>query len=666
MPELSVSLCATWLVALVATVATGLFAERYKSQAAVTAILINAVVTSIPAVLAITRGTIELQIDAGLLIGDLALRIDGLSAWFILLVNFSTLMGAVYGMGYMKQYTGQPRNLSLHWSLFVVFHLSMVWVCMVQNSLAFLIVWEIMSLSSMLLVMFEHHKPETVRAGINYLIQMHIGVIFLTIAFLWVYFEQQSFDFEAIGTYFSQTPPVWLFLLFFTGFGIKAGFIPLHTWLPHAHPAAPSHVSGVMSGVIVKMGIYGILRVVSLVATPSLLRYGEIVLTLSILTALYGILNSAVHRDIKKMLAFCTIENMGIIGIGIGVGMIGQSLNTPLMMLAGYGGALLHTLNHSLFKSLLFFASGNIYTATHTRNMEHLGGLIKKMPVTAVAFLTGAMAIGGLPPFNGFISEFMIYSGLIAGIQSQAPETSTLMTAGIAGLAMAGGLSLITFTKTFGIVFLGVPRRALPHEPKEVSWLMLLPLLAIMIPVVIVGLFPGLLFVPLMSAVAVFSPHQPLDQIALTTLPLLTRVGLVSGFFILLVLLILFVRKLATNPAGTTYSQTWGCGYTAPMPSMQYTGKSFSKNLAKLFSLIAIEDKSYKEISASNIFPRHRTFKSRYLELFESRIFDKAISQMLQFFNLFLFIHNGRVQSYILYGIFFIVLILAGTMLNLI
>ncbi len=665
MMEISGWLSSTWLVAITAIVTIPVLKVRLKSWFATLTILVSSIITSAIAIMAIESNGIETFLPAGRFFGEIPLRIDGLSAWFILIVNFTSLMGALYGVGYMKRYQDQPRNLSFHWSLFVIFHLSMVWVCMVQHSLAFLIFWEIMSLTSMLLVMFEHQKADTLKAGINYLIQMHLGVALLTVAFIWIYASRQSFDFREIALFFDNNPSLLLFFLFFAGFGIKAGFIPFHTWLPYAHPAAPSHVSGVMSGVIVKMGIYGILRIVSYLSTASLLLIGEIILTISVFSALYGILNASVHRDIKKMLAFCTIENIGIIGIGIGVGMVGKSTGNPYIMLAGFGGALLHTLNHSLFKSLLFFTAGNIYKMTHTRNMEHLGGLIRQMPFTAVAFLVGALAIGGLPPFNGFVSEFLIYSGLIEGIKSSSPEISTLMILSIAGLAMAGGLSLITFSKTFGIVFLGNPRRQLADQPVEVSGLMQAPVILILALIVAIGLAPGLLLRPLMSALIPLGQPGVSIESDVSVFTQLNLVGLASGFFILLVIAILLLKRFFTHDARVDVSPTWGCGYVAPEAGMQYTGKSFSKSLAKLFSMVAIEEKKYKEISAGNIFPKKRTYIARYNEFFETIIIDKALRSLLSFFNLFLFIHNGRIQTYILYGFFFILLVLAGSVLNL-
>ena len=445
--------------------------SRMKSALSFILVLINAIATSVPAIQSLTGNTMEIHLNGISFFNDILLKTDALSAWFILIINLTCINGALYGIGYMKPYEEQKGNSSLHWILFVIFHSSMLWICLLQHGLAFLIAWEIMSLSSLLLVMFEHTKTDVLKTGVNYLVQMHIAVVFLSIAFIWIYFSEGTFDFNAIASFFYHHRAGRLFLLFFLGFGIKAGFIPLHTWLPHAHPAAPSHISGVMSGVIVKMGIYGIFRVLTYLQTD-LLRIGEVILILSVLTAFYGILNASVHRDFKRMLAFCTIENIGIIGIGIGLGMIGKGTGNHFITFIGFAGALLHVLNHSLYKSLLFFSTGNIYQQTHTRNMEHLGGLIKKMPATAFLFLAGALAISGLPPFNGFVSEFLIYSGLIEGIKSDNIQFSSLMILCVSGLALVGSSSILTFTKSFGIIFLGSPRTEIVHEPKEVSFIM--------------------------------------------------------------------------------------------------------------------------------------------------------------------------------------------------
>lgn len=625
-------------------------------------VLVTALVTSIPAVKALTGNSVDIFITKAIVFGNISLHIDSLAAWFILIINLTCINGAFYGIGYMKKYDEQRANLSLHWILFLLFQSSMLWVCMVQNGLVFLIVWELMSISSFLLVIFEHQKKATLKAGINYLVQMHIGILFLSAAFIWVYYAEGSFEFSAIEKFFSFNPNLWLFVLFFIGFGIKAGFIPLHSWLPQAHPAAPSHISGVMSGVIVKLGIYGIFRIIFLLKNDYTL-IGEIIIILSVITGLYGILNAAVHRDFKKMLAYCTIENIGIIGIGIGLGLMGIGTGNAVMIILGFGGALLHTLNHSLFKSLLFFTAGSVYQQTHTRDMEKLGGLIRTMPQTAMLFLVGGMAIGGLPPFNGFVSEFLIYTGILLGIKSISILYISLMIFTLAGFALIGGISMLTFTKSFGTMFLGNPRTHLHQQPDEVSLGMRLPQYFIVIIMLSIGMFPQyyfsivnqivLRFIPAASSAHILMPSSLINSIS--------SIGKFSMLFILLLILIFLVRNSFSRKRTIAKGLTWGCGYAVPTSRMQYTGKSFSKSLGKLLNFIILEKKKYKEISASEIFPAERKHSSHYNDFFVTRIFNGIVDRLLYSMNYFQFIQNGKIQLYILYGVFFIVVVFLGT-----
>lgn len=628
-------------------------------------VLVIATITSIPSVKALTGNAVDIEINKTLVFGNISVHIDSLSAWFILIINLTCINGALYGIGYMKQYDQQKANLSMHWVLFLLFQSSMLWVCMVQNGLAFLIVWELMSISSFLLVIFEHQNKATLQAGINYLVQMHIGVLFLASAFIWVYFSEGSFEFSAIEKFFFSNPNLWLFLLFFVGFGIKAGFIPLHSWLPQAHPAAPSHISGVMSGVIVKLGIYGIFRMIFLLKQDYTV-IGEIIIILSILTGLYGILNAAVHRDFKKMLAYCTIENIGIIGIGIGLGLMGIGSGNAVMIILGFSGALLHTLNHSLFKSLLFFTAGSVYQQTHTRDMEKLGGLVQPMPQTATFFLIGGLAIGGLPPFNGFVSEFLLYSGLLLGIKSIGITYISLMIFSLAALALIGGISILTFTKAFGTIFLGNSRTQLHHQPREVNLGMRVPQYFILIIMLSISLFPQLYFSAVNEIVFKFIPAASSGKILIPTslINSMADIGKFAMLFMLVVIFIYLIRKYFLKTHTVLRGPTWGCGYVAPTPRMQYTSKSFSKSLGKLLNFIVLEKKKYKEISANEIFPKERKHTSHYNDLFVTKIFNGIVDRLLFSMNYFQFIQNGKIQLYILYGIFFIVLVFLGTIFN--
>jgi len=657
-------------VFIIAVLVIPFLTVKWKGFATVLAVLIITALTSILALNVLLGESLEIIFKGTLATGPIAIRIDALSAWFMLIINLTCVNGALYGIGYMKPYSDQKSNLSLHWILFIIFQSAMLWVCMLQHSLVFLIAWELMSLSSLFLVMFEHRNKQTLKAGMNYLVQMHIGVLFLTIAFIWVYFSEGSFDFNVIGHFFTNNPNIWLFLLFFIGFGIKAGFIPLHTWLPHAHPAAPSHISGVMSGVIVKLGIYGIIRIAFMLKSDVLL-IGESLLILSILTGVYGILNAAVHRDFKKMLAYCTIENIGIIGAGIGLALIGMGMNNTLLLVIGLSGALLHTLNHSLFKSLLFFSVGAVYQQTHTRDMEKLGGLIKKMPQTAFLFLIGALAIGGLPPFNGFVSEFLIYTGFLNGLKSSDTIHATLMVLSLAGFAIIGGLSLLTFTKSFGAIFLGSPRQHLHIEPVEVSWIMRIPQYLIIIIMLSIGLFPQYYFSVVLGVVNSIAPASlMLNDSAVhsinKSLELMSTIGVFSFLLICIIVIVFLVRNYIIRNRPVEINSTWGCGYVVPSNKMQYTGKSFSKSLGKLLGFIVTEKKKYEELTPQEIFPKTRNHSSHYADFFENNIILKSINYLLSSLNYFQFIQNGRTQRYVLYGLFFIIIIFLGTMFNII
>jgi formate hydrogenlyase subunit 3/multisubunit Na+/H+ antiporter MnhD subunit len=638
---------------------------RLKPIISIISVSLMALFTSVLAFMGFSEGGLEYIINGGFFFGDIPLRIDALSAWFILIVNLTCFTGVVYGSGYLKSYTVKSSLISFHWILFQLFQASMVIVVMIQHSIAFIVAWEVMSLSSMFLVLFDYTNPKVLKAGINYLVQMHISVVLLTIAFIWVYFKTGSFDFKGISSFFSFNTNIWLFLVFFTGFGLKSGFLGLHTWLPAAHPAAPSHISGVMSGVIVKMGIYGIFRIITCLKADWTIL-GGIILTLSLLTAMYGIMNAAVHRDFKKMLAYCTIENIGLMGIGIGLGMIGIAEGNVTLATLGFAGSLIHVLNHSLYKSLLFFSAGSVYTQTHTRDMDKLGGLVRSMPKTAMLFLAGALAIGGLPPLNGFISEFLIYSGVLTGIKSTEIEQATLMILTFAGMSIVGGISILAFTKAFGTIFLGIPRQDLKHTPEEVSFVMLLPQYIIIALMLFIAFFPGIIVGMAGRVLNSFSSSGiafNMDNIT-GYVSVMKNISIASALFLGITGLVFVLRRVLISGNAIENSTTWGCGYQAPDRAMQYTGKSFSKSFGKLMNFILIEKKGYKEIDRGDIFPAPRSYHSFYLDIIDNRIIDPVIHLITRFINLFQFVQNGRIQAYVIYGIVFILVIFIGTVLN--
>lgn len=634
---------------------------KWKAIAVYLTICFIAIISSYVAIKALSGSDFNLTLQGSLISGDVSLQVDALSAWFMLIINFAFLSGGFYGLFYMSAYKDQPKNLSLHGILFLLLHASLISLCVVQNSIVFLIAWEIMALSAFLSVIFEHEKPDTIKAGINYLIQSHVSILFLMIGFIWVASQTGSYDFDAIRTYsMTHKGPVseLLFLTFFTGFAIKAGFVPFHTWLPYAHPAAPAHISGIMSGVLIKIGIFGILRMLLLI-DQNYTSMGIFILIISLISGLYGVMLAILQHNLKKLLAYHSIENIGIIGIGIGLGCIGLGTNNTMLCVLGFGGAMLHTLNHSLFKSLLFYTAGNVYQATHTLDIEKLGGLVKKMPQTTLLFLIAALAICGLPPFNGFISEFMLYSGLFSSIQHANVASLIWIIFTILGLVLIGGLALMCFTKAFGVVFLGSPRHKFIHEVKELPLLQILPLYAITAFIIVIGLFPGVFLNILIKPVQQFtSLHQlPFVSFLGNGIEPLLSVSRASWFLIGLVAVILVVRKFAFRYRTVTVSPTWGCGYTAATPKIQYTASSFVKSYSQLFKGFFLIVK--KENKVEGIFPAEAAYETHPYDKLEKWLIDLPVTRFKRFLDRFRFFQNGKLQFYILYGIIFIILIIA-------
>ena len=595
-----------------------------------------------------------------------SLKIDQLSAFFIFVINFTSLTGLIYAKGYLKPYLPKKNNteMAFHYFNFLWLHISMLLVVMIRDALAFLIVWEIMSLVSFFLVIFESDKKETVKIGLKYLIQMHIGVVFLMIAFIVAYsITGAEFSFDGFSVYFASHNPFFLFLLFFIGFGIKAGFIPLHSWLPHAHPAAPSHVSGVMSGVMIKMGIYGVLRVLSYIH-HDLFGIGLFILIISLVSGIIGVSLAIVQHDVKKLLAYHSIENIGIIGIGIGLGVIGLAENMPVLAVLGFGGGILHILNHSLFKSLLFYTAGSVYKQTHTRNIEQLGGLIKKMPKTALFFLLGALAISGLPPFNGFISEFLIYSGMFKSLQAGSLSTDIILLFSFSGLAIIGGLAIFCFTKVFSIIFLGTGRSDKTKNVTEVDSAMIVPDFMIGFFILLIGMGSFIIVQPLMNVVAIFAENA---SILSEMTPILNKISLSSGIFISLIGIIWLLRAWQQKRHQVSKNDTWGCGYTGANPAMQqYTATSYADNFVQLSSKMVNVKKEYEDFDTAEIFPKERSFETHSSDVFEDYLISSPSNRMLHFFEKIAVFQTGKIQHYLLYALVFIIIIGLLTYFNLI
>lgn len=645
-------------VTLLSTLLLTMVKEGLKGSVALIAVLVNGILSSFIAVPALLGESFEQNFYGGNVFGQIPIRADALSGWFILLMNFTVFTGILYGRRYMKHYENQTSNLTLHFASYIINHFAMIGIYLVQNSFVFLCVWEIMAITSFLMIIFEHHKIETLKAGINYLVQSHISMMFMTLGFIWVNSFTGSFDFNAITKYSSSVSPAIsfiLFLCFFIAFAIKAGFVPFHTWLPYAHPAAPSHVSGMMSGVIIKLGIYGILRMLLLIKVDYLVT-GYFILAISVITGVYGVMLAIVQHNIKKLLAYHSIENIGIIGIGIGLGCIGLGLHNSYLAFAGFAGAMLHTLNHSLFKSLLFYGAGTVYQATHTMDIERLGGLIKKMPQTATLFLLAALAICGLPPFNGFVSEFLIYSGLFIGISEGQLTSMAFLVASIIGLVIIGGMAMLCFTKAFGIIFLGIERHPLPPTIHEAEFSKLLPKYLIAILIVFIGVVPQFFVTLVSKPVSIFAGENILQGQPMPFITSLSLISIAAVAFILLCAVIIWIKKMATKTSMIALTPTWGCGYTLASPKFQYTANSFVRPFRKLIRPLLMMNKKEGEIK--DIFPKPIHSESHPYDKLEAVLIDIPLLHLKGFIGRFNFLQNGNPQFYILYGVIFISIII--------
>ena len=599
------------------------------------------------------------------LIGQFILVFDNLSSFFILIINFVVITGALYSGSYLKPYIETKPNISfsLHYVCLVLLHFSMVLVCLAREGLLFLTAWELMTISSFILVAFDAEHKTVLKTSISYLIQMHIGLIFILAGFFWVEKQTGIFGFDGLPAYFLKYNNIPVFLLFFVGFGIKAGFTPFHTWLPEAHPAAPSHVSGIMSGVMIKLRLYGILRVCTCLHSD-FTTIGVIILIVSLHSGIYGIMLAILQRDIKRILAFSSIENIGIAGIGIGTGLIGLGESNLILVILGFTGALLHILNHSLFKSLLFYSAGTVYWATHTRNIEQLGGIIHKMPKNSIVFLIGILSLCAFPPFNGFVSEYLIFYGLFYGIQSSLPFHIILFITSIIGLALISGLAMFCFTRVFGLGFLGNPRTK--YEAKETDFSMLFPKILTIIIIVSIGFLPAF-FAKAVSNVVMnsFTLNGTLIYSPICFCSL-NKIALVSGIFVIISAAVLLIRYITLKNRKNSFQPTWGCANPGVSEANQYTSTSYTSEYSKLTRPIIETIKDYDVITEDEIFPKKRKFKFRSIDRIKTKVVDRFSLSFVSSLRSLARLQTGYMQHYVLYALVFLIFMIVITFFNII
>jgi len=509
----------------------------------------------------------------------LAFRLDPLSALFLVPVFAIPAAGSIYGLAYYPQASHGLSSVRLQVFYGLVTG-AMAVLTVADTAVLFLAAWEVMALSGFVIVLTEHTREEVQRSAFVYLAAAHVGTLALFALFALLGSQAGSFDFARIAAA-HLTPGPLLFGLLFLGFGLKAGLMPLHFWLPGAHASAPSHVSAVMSGVLLKMGIYGFLRVAGFFPSPPL-ALGFTVLGLGAISAVLGVAFALAQHDLKRLLAYHSVENIGIITLGFGLALLGRSAGDPSLVMLGLGGAVLHVLNHALFKGLLFFGAGAVDEATGTREIDRLGGLARAMPLTFVLFLLGAVAISGLPPLNGFVSEWLVYLGTLRALGSSSALAWSVLAAPV--LALVGGLAAACFAKVVGIVFLGSARSPHGADAREAGKPMLRAMAILAAGCVLIGLFPGVIIPALHRAAAAWAGLDP----ALLSGPArsaASSAGLITASALALLALVgALAAWRARRTRGAAATETWGCGYSRPTPRMQYTGSSFAEMLTLRFA----------------------------------------------------------------------------------
>jgi len=523
---------------------------------------------------------------------NFSFNLDKLSTFFIFTISLVTLFCSIYGLGYIKHFY-KKYDIGLLGFFYHLFIVGMLLVVSASNGLLFLVAWEIMSIASYFLVVYDRNEPDNIKAGFLYLVMTHIGTTFIILALLLMYRFTSSFDFLVIKASADLIPATFkniIFVLSLVGFGTKAGIIPFHIWLPSAHPAAPSHVSALMSGVMIKTGVYMIIRLFFDMLPPTQLWWGVVVLIIGAVSAVLGVLYALTEHDIKRLLAYHSIENIGIILLGLGSALIFLVLGNLPVALFSLGAALFHILNHAIFKSLLFLSAGSVINQTHTRNMEKYGGLIKRLPRTALFFLIGSMAISALPPFNGFFSEWMTFQSLLVGLASTSILLKSVFIFATISLAVTGGLALACFVKAFAITFLARPRSSEATHAKESDLALSVAMGSLAVICLFFGLFSGYLS---SWFLAIASSLQSL--VVTTVYPISDKLVTPSGsgsvsallFFIIFVgtalVVVILIKYIINQNQKIKIGATWDCGVNLGSRT-EITATGFARSIVLIFA----------------------------------------------------------------------------------
>ncbi len=577
-------------------------------------------------------------------------RLDALSGFFLLPLGLVNIAIAMYGPGYVREFSHGGDPLAVLGSFTGLFIAGMTMVVLADDAFMFMVAWELMSVSSYFLVSFQHDQAANRRAAFLYLLMAHIGGLCILLGYGVLSGFGHGFEFDAMRST-SGMPPIWssiAFALAFLGFGMKAGLVPLHAWLPEAHPAAPSHISALMSGVMLKVAIYGFIRFTFDLLGALQWGWGVVAIIVGSISAVLGALYALQQTDLKRLLAYSSVENIGIIFIGLGLALVFLSTGHQLLGVIALVAALYHSLNHALFKSLLFLGAGAVLHASHERDMEQMGGLLKRMPWTGFFFLAGCISISGLPPFNGFVSEWLTFQAALQAWNLDSGVLRSVLPIAAAMLALTAALAAAGFVKAFGVAFLGQARSRRVRRAREIgfgmragqAWLALLCLLLGVLPTPLIEIIDAvptqllgtglsqatangwLWLTPVSQATASYSP--PLVILALLVVGLSTA---------------LVVRRLARGEVRR--ADPWDCGFSPPDTRMQYTGTAFAQPFLRVFRPLFQVDEAQEQSEGSERYRLQITDRSWAL-LYQpvANLIQKAARRVT-------WIQSGSIRSYL-------------------
>lgn len=592
---------------------------------------------------------------------EFAFQGDALSGFFVTVISVLTLPVSIYSIGYTKNI----GNKGLMGFLYNLFILSMYAVILSGNIITFLISWETMSVVSYFLVTFDRDQKSE-KAGLIYAIMTHVGTAFIIALFLVLYKSTGRMDFSGIKALMSTLPAdvkSVVFIFSIIGFGTKAGIIPLHTWLPKAHPAAPSNISALMSGVMIKTGIYGFMRISMDIMGQGQDWWGITIIVIGAVSSILGVLYALMEHDMKRLLAYHSVENIGIILLGIGAAMMFRSNGLYALSAIALIAGLYHTLNHALFKGLLFLGAGSVMHAAHTKNMEDMGGLIKSMPYTAITFLIGSVSICALPPFNGFVSEWLTFQALILGFKSSSITSKIISPLGGAALALTGALAAACFVKAFGIAFLGMPRSHHAENAKESPPTMVIGMAILALLCLIFGIVPD-------AAIRMLSPaaFQLTGSYGLLsgngflhineTMATLSPVSIFITMLVMFLASVVFILSVGGRRK-TTYRDSWDCGMPKLNSRMQYTATAFTKPIRMIFKRIYLPR---RELVLSYLvkpfFVKSIRYRGEITPFFEKYIYEPLTVFIHKVAGRVRLLQSGSLHLYLLYILITLILLL--------